>query len=120
MIDLKRNSKKESVKANGLRTRSSSSYSPCQKGDYKISRGRFSNFLPYKRCLYLYRVKGFDPPGTPRWTLNETIDLILKKEFDYYWERQVPNRLFIDNDLSHLEPFDYPEIDDWRNCFFDV
>ena len=42
MIDLKRNSKKEPVKATGLRTRASSSYSPNQKEDFKISRGRFS------------------------------------------------------------------------------
>ncbi len=43
MIDLKRNSKKEPVKATGLRARASSSYSPNQKEDFKISRGRFSN-----------------------------------------------------------------------------
>ena len=43
MIDLKRNSKKEPVKATRLRTRASSSYSPNQKEDFKISRGRFSN-----------------------------------------------------------------------------
>ena len=61
MIDLKRNSKKEPVKATGLRTRASSSYSPNQKQDFKISRGRFSNFLTCKRCLYLDRVKGLDP-----------------------------------------------------------
>ena len=115
MIDLKRNSKKEPVKANGLRTRASSSYSPNQKQDFKISRGRFSNFLTCKRCFYLDRVKGLDPPGTPGWTLNETTDLLLKKEFDYCRERQIPHRLFIDNDLNHLVPFDHPEMDDWRN-----
>ena len=115
MIDLKRNSKKEPVKATGLRTRASSSYSPNQEEDFKISRGRFSNFLTCKRCFYLDRVKGLDPPGTPGWTLNETTDLLLKKEFDYCRERQIPHRLFIDNDLSHLVPFDHPEIDDWRN-----
>ena len=41
--------------------------------------------------------------------------MLLKKEFDYCRERQIPHRLFIDNDLSHLVPFDHPEIDDWRN-----
>jgi len=35
MIDLKRISKKEPVKATGLRTRASSSYSPNQKEDFK-------------------------------------------------------------------------------------
>ena len=79
MIDLKRNSKKKPVKATGLRSRASSSYTPNQKTDFKISRGRFSNFLTCKRCFYLDRVKGLDATGTPGWTLNETTDLLLKK-----------------------------------------
>jgi len=41
MIDIKRNSKKEKVKATGLRTKSSSYYSPNQLEDFKISRGKF-------------------------------------------------------------------------------
>ena len=36
MIDLKRNSKKEPIKATGLRARASSSYSANQKEDFKI------------------------------------------------------------------------------------
>ena len=115
MIDLKRNSKKEPIRATGLRSRSSSSYSPNQKEDFKISRGRFSNFLTCERCFYLDRVKGLDPPGTPGWTLNETTDLLLKKEFDYCRERQIPHRLFIENKLNDVVPFDHPEIDNWRD-----
>ena len=115
MIDLKRNSKKQPIRATGLRSRNSSSYSPYQKENFKISRGKFSNFLTCKRCFYLDRVKGFDPPGTPGWTLNETTDLLLKKEFDYCRERQIPHRLFIENQLSNVVPFDHPEIDNWRD-----
>ncbi len=115
MIDLKRNSKKEPIRATGLRSRLSSCYSPNQKEDFKISRGRFSNFLTCKRCFYLDRVKGLDPPGTPGWTLNETTDLLLKKEFDYCRERQIPHRLFIENQLLNVVPFDHPEIDNWRD-----
>ena len=115
MIDLKRNSKRQPVKATGLRTRASSSYSPNQKEDFKISRGRFSNFLTCKRCFYLDRVKGLDPPGTPGWTLNETTDLLLKKEFDYCRERQIPHRLFISNNLDNLVPFYHDELDNWRD-----
>ena len=115
MIDLKRNSKKEPIEATGLRSRLSSYYKPSQKEDFKISRGRFSNFLTCQRCFYLDRVKGLDPPGTPGWTLNETTDLLLKKEFDYCREKQVPHRLFESNGLSHVVPFDHPEIDNWRN-----
>ena len=45
MIDLERNSKKELVPATGKRTRSSSIYKPNQNEDFKISRGKFSDFL---------------------------------------------------------------------------
>ena len=102
MIDLKRNSKKIPVKASGLRARETSSYKPNQTTDFKISRGRFFNFLICKRCFYLDRVKGLDPPGTPGWTLNETTDILLKKEFDHCRERQIPHRLFAPNGLSHV------------------
>ena len=115
MIDLKRNGNKKPIRATGLRSRVSSCYSPNQKEDFKISRGKFSNFLTCKRCFYLDRVKGLDPPGTPGWTLNETTDLLLKKEFDYCRERQIPHRLFIENQLSNVVPFDHPEIDNWRD-----
>ena len=115
MIDLKRNGKKEPVKATGVRSRESSSYTPNQTTDFKISRGRFSNFLTCKRCFYLDRVKGLDPPGTPGWTLNETTDLLLKKEFDHCREKQRAHRLFGPNGLSHIVPFDHPEMDNWRS-----
>ena len=115
MIDLKRNGKKEPVKATGVRSRESSSYTPNQTADFKISRGRFSNFLTCKRCFYLDRVMGLDSPGTPGWTLNETTDLLLKKEFDECRESQTPHRLFASNGLGHVVPFDHPEMDNWRN-----
>ena len=115
MIDLKRNSKKIPVKATGCRTRASSIYTPNQKEDFKVSRGKFSDFLTCPRCFYLNRVKGLDPPGTPGWTLNETTDLLLKKEFDECRARQIPHRLFASNGLSHVVPFDHPEMDNWRD-----
>ena len=115
MIDLKRNSKKEPVKATGVRAREASSYTPNQTEEFKISRGRFSNFLTCPRCFYLDRVKGLDAPGTPGWTLNETTDLLLKKEFDHCREQQIPHRLFAPNGLSHVVPFDHPEMDNWRD-----
>jgi hypothetical protein len=115
MIDLKRNSKHELVPALGKRTRKSSIYKPNQTEDFKISRGRFSNFLSCERCFYMDRVLGFDAPGTPGWTLNETTDLLLKKEFDRARETQTPHRLFVDNGLDYLVPFKHPDMDNWRD-----
>lgn len=115
MIDLKRNSKKELVPATGKRTRASSIYQPNQNTDFKISRGKFSDFLTCPRCFYMDRVMGLDAPGTPGWTLNETTDLLLKKEFDNCREAQTPHRLFIENDLNHFVPFQHPDMDKWRD-----
>ena len=115
MIDLKRNSKKELVPATGKRTRLSSIYSPNQIGDFKISRGKFSNFLTCRRCFYMDRVVGLEAPGTPGWTLNETTDLLLKKEFDVCRVTQTPHRLFWENGLEHFVPFEHQDMDKWRD-----
>jgi len=115
MIDLKRNSKKELVPAPGKRSRASSIYQPNQNSDFKISRGKFSDFLTCPRCFYMDRVLGLDSPGTPGWTLNETTDLLLKKEFDECRQTQTPHRLFLKNDLAHLVPFRHNDIDKWRD-----
>mgnify|MGYP000046833035 CR=1 FL=1 len=115
MIDLERNSKKQLVESKGKRTRESSIYKPYQKEDFKISRGKFSDFLTCPRCFYLDRVRGLRPPGTPGWTLNETTDLLLKKEFDYCREKQIPHRLFSKFGLNNVIPYKHKDIDKWRN-----
>ena len=115
MIDLKRNSKRELVEAKGIRTRSNSIYKPNQSEDFKISRSKFSDFLTCKRCFYLDRVKGLDSPGTPGWTLNETTDLLLKKEFDECRTAQKPHRMFLKYGLSHLVPYAHDDMDKWRD-----
>ena len=116
MIDLERNKKtKELLEAKGKRTQERSIYKPNQKEDFKISRGKFSDFLTCPRCFYLDRVKGLKPPGTPGWTLNETTDLLLKKEFDNCRERQIPHRLFNKYGLNHVVPYKHRDIDKWRN-----
>ncbi len=115
MISLKRNSKGEFVKATGLRSRASSIYKPNQKEDFKISRGRFSNFLSCRRCFYLDRVRGLTEPSTPGWALNTLTDTLLKKEFDECRLQQKPHRILIKNNLSHIIPFQHDNIDKWRN-----
>jgi hypothetical protein len=115
MISLKRNSKKELIPATGMRTKSSSIYTPNQKAHFKISRSKFNDFLTCKRCFYLDRVMGLVSPSTPGWTLNETVDLLLKKEFDYYREKQKPHRIFDQYELNHVVPFEHEDLDKWRD-----
>ena len=102
MISLKRNNKLELVPAVGMRTRQSSIYTPGQSEEFKISRSKFNDFLTCPRCFYLDRVKGLTSPGMPGWTLNETTDLLLKKEFDQCREQQKPHRIFIENNLRKI------------------
>ena len=115
MISLKRNSKLEFVEAPGKRVRQSSIYQPHQEQGFKISRGKFSDFLTCPRCFYMDRVKGLASPDMPGWTLNETTDLLLKKEFDACRETQEPHRIFLENNLEHLVPFAHPDMDKWRD-----
>jgi len=115
MISLKRNSKKELVPATGLRTRSTSIYSSNQSETFKISRSKFNDFLTCPRCFYLDRVKGLVSPSMPGWTLNETTDLLLKKEFDVCRENQTPHRVFKRYSLDHVVPYQHEDIDKWRD-----
>ena len=115
MISLKRNSKGELVKALGKRSTDKSIYKPNQTEDFKLSRGKFSDFLSCPRCFYLDRVKGLQEPGMPGWSLNSATDYLLKKEFDECREKQKPHRLFSQYGLDHIVPLKHPEIDDWRD-----
>ena len=115
MISIKLNSKGEAVQALGHRTRQSSIYKPDQEEIFKISRSKFDDFLKCKRCFYLDRVCGLATPSLPGWTLNETTDLLLKKEFDECRTAQKPHRMFLKFGLSHLVPYAHDDMDKWRD-----
>lgn len=105
MISLKRNSKKELVKATGITTQKWRIYSPNQNKDFILSRSRFDEFMDCPRCFYLKTNKGFMSPSTPGWTLNTLTDTLLKKEFDECRKKQEPHRIMLENKLDHLVPY---------------
>ena len=126
MISLKRNSKKELVKATGITTQKWRIYSPNQNKDFILSRSRFDEFMDCPRCFYLKTNKGFMSPSTPGWTLNTLTDTLLKKEFDECRKKQKPHRIMLDNNLDHLVPYkseiikdkngnDKLLLDEWRD-----
>ena len=116
MIDLKRNSKGEFVPATGLNKQKWRMYIPNQKEDFKISRSKFNDFLTCQRCFYFDRVKGVVSPSTPGWTLNETTDLLLKKEFDLCREQEIPHRICEQYNLNDIVPFKHEDMDKWRDA----
>ena len=115
MISLKRNSKGELVNAPGKRTRRNSIYQPNQNLDFKISRGKFQDFITCKKCFYLDRVSGLKTPDTPPYSLNSATDTLYKKEFDDCRMKQQPHRLLKKYDLEHIIPFEHQDIDKWRD-----
>ena len=115
MISLNINKKGEQVEATGKRTRASSIYTPGQSENFRISRSKFTDFISCQRCFYLDRVKGLKSPSTPGWSLNETTDLLLKKEFDLCREKQEPHRIFKTFGLHNVVPFKHENMDNWRN-----
>ena len=115
MVSLKRNNKGELVEATGLRTRASSIYTPLQTELFRLSRSKLNDFLSCQRCFYLDRVKGIVSPSMPGWTLNETTDVLLKKEFDVCREQQIPHRICEEAGLGHVVPFEHEDMDKWRN-----
>ena len=114
MVSIKRNTKGEFQEVDGLRVRKSSIYSPGQKDQFKISRSKFSTFVDCQRCFYLDRVKGLKDPSMPGWALNTTVDDLLKKEFDYYREQELPHPIFEEYNLNFI-PFQHKDLDKWRN-----
>ena len=115
MISLNINKNGEQVAARGIRTKASTIYVPGQTKSFRISRSKFNDFLSCQRCFYLDRAKGLRSPSTPGWTLNETTDHLLKKEFDLCREQQTPHRIFGEYGLGNVVPFKHPNIDKWRD-----
>ncbi len=116
MISLKRDRRGQPVKAPGKRSRSSSFYTPGQTATFRISRSKFTDFLNCQRCFYLDRVKGLTSPSTPGWALNDTTDLLLKKEFDACRQQEIPHRVFKEFGLNNIIPFKHTDMDKWRDA----
>jgi len=117
MISLKRNSKGELAQAQGLRSRANTFYKANQTEIFRISRSKFDDFLNCPKCFYLDRVKGLNAPSMPGWTLNSTVDELLKKEFDQSRATQKPHRIHERYGLQHIIPYQHKDLDIWRNSF---
>ena len=100
--------------ATSFRVRKSSLYDKKSNSPFKISRSKFSNFLSCKRCFYLDRVIGLKEPSMPGWSLNITVDELLKKEFDQYRKIKKPHPMMTRHNLNFI-PFQHKDLDVWRN-----
>ena len=115
MISIKYNKKGQLINAPGKRKMAYSMYKPTQTDDYTISRSKFEDFLKCPACFHLDRVNGLISPGVPPWTLNSLTDSMLKRELDEYRERQEPHPILTGHGLSHIVPYQHPDLEKWRD-----
>lgn len=94
-------------------------YKKGQKEPFKLSRSKIDLFVECPRCFYLDRVCGVSRPSIPSFTLNNAVDVLLKKEFDIYRTNKETHPLMKKYNIDAV-PFDHPKMNEWRENFVGV
>ena len=96
-----------------MTARKRNKYDPHSTAPYKLSRLKLELFLQCPRCFYIDRRLGVDRvPGFP-FTINNAIDLLLKKEFDTYRAQGVPHPIMREHGVDAI-PLVHPDLERWR------
>jgi len=94
--------------------RSQNLFSPESKEPFRLSRSKFDSFLKCPRCFYLdCRLGVAQPPGYP-FSLNNAVDILLKKEFDIHRAKGTQHPLMKAYGLN-LVPFQHEKMEEWRD-----
>ena len=88
-------------------------YKPENPIPYELGRSRIQGFVDCQACFYLDRVKGIPIPSLYGWPLNSATDVLLKKDFDEYRQRQEPHPFLVKKGLSRLIPFQHEDFQKW-------
>jgi CRISPR/Cas system-associated exonuclease Cas4 (RecB family) len=83
---------------------------------WKLSRSKIDLFIECPRCFYIDNKLGTKRPNFPPFTLNNAVDELLKREFDYYRERKEPHPLMKEHNIDAI-PFSHKNLDVWRDAF---
>lgn len=85
----------------------------------KLSRSKIDLFVNCPRCFWLEMNKGLKRPPPAPYTINNSIDWLLKQEFDLYRKSGIPHPVMKKFNVAAI-PYNCKEIDDWRNSFVGV
>ena len=88
-------------------------YKPENPVPYELGRSRIQGFVDCQACFYLDRVKGIPIPSLYGWPLNSATDVLLKKDFDEYRQKQEPHPFLLKKGLSHLIPLQHEDFQRW-------
>jgi hypothetical protein len=93
--------------------RSRNIFDPKDQKPFKLSRSKIDLFLQCPRCFYIDRRLGVGRvPGFP-FNLNNAVDTLLKKEFDYYRAKNQNHPLLEKNGVD-ARPAPHRDLDKWR------
>ena len=98
------------------RTRHKTPYDANDSRPFQLSRGGVEDYTRCPACFWLRRVKGVPFPGMPGFNLNIATDLLLKREFDVYREKQEPHPFMVKHGVSHLVPFKHEHLELWEKA----
>ena len=79
-----------------------------------LSRSKLSLFMECPRCFYLDLRRGIRRPSGPPFSLNNAVDLLLKREFDVHRTAGTIHPLMASAGINAV-PFSHPDIDLWRS-----
>ena len=91
-------------------------FDPTSAKPYKLSRSKLELFLRCARCFYLDRRLGIGQPSIPPYTLNNAVDQLLKREFDFHRREKSPHPLMTEFGIDAV-PFSHPLLETWRENF---
>ena len=90
-------------------------FDPASKEAFTISRTKLDLFMNCPRCFYLdMRLGVGQPPGYP-FSLNNAVDILLKKEFDLHRAKNTTHPLMKTYGIDAV-PFSHERINEWRNA----
>ncbi len=96
-------------------TRKPRIYDPDSKEPHKLSRTKIDLFVECPRCFYLDQRLGVARPRPFPFTLNNAVDLLLKKEFDIYRAKKAKHPIMEKNNVDAI-PFADEKIEEWRDA----
>lgn len=82
-------------------------------GPLLLSRSKLSLFMECPKCFYLDLHCRIRRPSGPPFSLNNAVDLLLKREFDAHRAAGTIHPLMASSGIDAV-PFAHPEIDHWR------
>lgn len=118
------NGKRPSVSFNNSITKiqkTSGTFSNEPSKTWDLSRSKLELFLSCSQCFYDQYVHGIARPPSFPLNLNNSVDLMLKNEFDAFRSSKKPHTLIMkmlkEKFGIRAIPYNHPKLNEWRNSY---